>query len=132
VIQREQIKKGLSVQLLSDHLDVPQGTRATVDDIGLYGGQWWFTVRFHAYQPLIPAWSDPRRRRSARFDVTSLRLSEGDLATFELLNESEVKLAPSIVRPPVTLKLLSGWRKRLGRNTSVHPNQLSLFLADDF
>jgi hypothetical protein len=43
VIQRENVRKGLLVRLLKDYLDVPAGTKATVDDIGTLSSDWWFT-----------------------------------------------------------------------------------------
>src|SRR5262245_18391051 len=123
----------MCVRLLSDYLNVPAGTKATVDDIRTLTGDWWFTVRFSTYQPLTSVWSDPRRSRSRRSNVSSLRLRENDLAMFELVNETEIESAPSVTSPPTTPKLPASWRRRgLGRSTPVHPNQLLLFPSDDF
>jgi hypothetical protein len=134
VIQREDVRKGLLIQLLSDYLNVPQGARATVDDIGFFSDQWWFTVRFIAYQPITPSWSGPLRKRPARYNTSSLRLWESDLELFEVVNETEITAAPSTAQQLRTPKLpaLGGRMRGPGKNSSMYPNQLSLFLADDF
>lgn len=133
MVSQEQIKKGVLLRLLSDYLAVPADTTATVEDLGLLGGVWWFTVRFNTHQPIVSPNCDPRRKRSLRSNVSSLRLREDDLAMLEAVNGTEIEQATSPARPPAAPKLPAGWRRRgTGRSTSVHTNQLSLFRADDF
>ena len=131
MIQREHVRKGFLVRLLSDYLDCPAGTRATVDEVGLLSGEWWFTVQFDAYKPITPAWRG--KPRPTNYNTRSLRLRLDDLALFEVASEAETTEPSTLDRSVTGLKLPTGWRRRgLGRNTSVHPNQLSLFRADDF
>ena len=131
MIQRENVSKGLRVRLLSDYLDCPAGTGATVEEVGILSGEWWFTVQFDAYKPITPAWRG--KPRPAKYNTRSLRLLLDDLALFEVTSEAETTEASTFDRSVTSFKLPSGWRRRgLGRNTSVDPNQLSLLLADDF
>ena len=131
MIQRENVSKGLLVRLLSDYLDCPAGTRATVEEVGVLSGEWWFTVQFDAYKPITPAWRG--KPRPTNYNTRSLRLRLDDLALFEVASEAETTEASLRERSVVGLKLPSGWRRRgLGRDSSVPLNQLSLFLADDF
>ena len=68
-----------------------------------------------------------------RDNVSSLRLREDDLKMFEAVNDTESESAVSTARPQAAPKLPVGWQRRgLGRKSASHPNQLSLFLADDF
>lgn len=54
MIQREHVRKGLLVRLLSDYLDCPAGTRATVEEVSTLSGEWWFSVQFDPYKPMTP------------------------------------------------------------------------------
>ena len=132
MIQRETVRKGLLVRLLSDYLDCPAGTRATVEEVGILSGDWWFTVQFDPYKPITPLWRGTRRPTT--YDTRSLRLLLDDLALFELASEAETTEETLAHRSQSELKVPAGWRRGLRRSrmTAVHPNQLSLFLADDF
>ena len=130
-MRREELHKGRRVKLLTDYSNVPAGTWATVDSTGsMKDGAWRFTVRWHHYRPI-----------EIRFpqDVAaySINLWESDLALFEVVSDDEVRPAdkttqethPSRNIAPLS-QLRGGWQTR--RRGRIHPNQLSLFLADDF
>jgi hypothetical protein len=109
-MNHDEIKRGVCVRLLSNYLDVPTGTKASVEDICTLNHDWWFTVRFSNYQPITPVWSDSRRKRSLRYNVSSLHLRESDLTRFELVTETEIEPVPSTARPPAAPKLPAGWQ----------------------
>lgn len=47
-MRREDVQKGVSVRLVETYLDVPCGTFATVETVGLLASRTWgFTVRWH-------------------------------------------------------------------------------------
>jgi len=132
-MQRDEVHKGLLVSLLSDYSNVPAHTWATVDLTGtMKDGAWWFTVQWHNYRP-IP-------KRFPR-DVTeySINLWESDLALFEVASPEEEQAArrPKLELPssstlaPIPHLGAHSRSRRLSGNTTVHPNQLSLFLVDD-
>ena len=133
-MQRKTLHKGLVIKLLTDYSNVPAGAWATVDSTGtMRDGAWWFTVRWHHYRP------NPERFPYAVTEY-SLNLWESDLALFEVVSAeeqqatAETKLevlpSPKLPSPP---QLSGSWQaRRLRRNAGVHPDQLSLFLADDF
>jgi hypothetical protein len=82
-MQRKTLHKGLVIKLLTDYSNVPAGTWATVDSTGtMRDGAWWFTVRWHSYQPTTVRF--PR-------DVAeySLNLWESDLTLFEVVTVEE-------------------------------------------
>ena len=133
-MQRDHVHKGLLLRLVTDYSNIPLGTWATIDSIGtIRDGAWWFTVLWHQYRPI-----------SKRFprDVIeySITLWERDLSLFETVPAEEEEAAnrmKSESPPSATLAPLPNlggrWPgRRLNRNAAVHPNQLSLFLADDF
>src|SRR5687767_2013672 len=108
MIQREEINKGLLLRLLSDYLDVPGGTKASVDDVAALGGDWWFTVRFITYQPITPPNCYPVRRLP-QSNRSSLRLWEEDLALFEpFMDSASVKVVPSITHRSDKVKRSTG------------------------
>jgi hypothetical protein len=124
-MRRDQVHTGLLVKLLTDYSNVPAGTLATVDSTGTIKdeGTWWFTVRWRHYRPIPNKF--PR-------GVTeySLNLWETDLELFEVVSARQV--LPKIHHmqtPKLGLDLVG---RRLSRRGGTHPNQLSLFLADDF
>jgi hypothetical protein len=133
-MQRKTLQKGLVIKLLTAYTNVPAGTWATVDSTGtMRDGAWWFTVRWHDYRPI------PERFPHIVIEY-SLNLWEPDLALFEVVSaeerqaagETKLQVSPSPNLPPVP-QLSGSWQaRRLRRNAGVHPNQLSLFLADDF
>jgi hypothetical protein len=133
-MRRDEVHKGLLVKLLTDYSNVPAGTWATVDSTGtMRDGAWWFTVRWQDYRPI------PERFPHIVIEY-SLTLWEPDLALFELVSaeerqaagEKKLQVSPSPNLPPAP-QLSGSWQaRRLRRNAGVHPNQLSLFLADDF
>src|SRR5215210_4025827 len=97
---REDIYKGTRLCLLSDFLDVPQGTRATVEDLGVLSGDWSFIVRFDSYWPIpAPNWNPRSNKRPIRHGRTSLRLGAEDLARFELITQVEDVEAPPLPLP---------------------------------
>ena len=130
MIQREEIKKALLLRLVSDYLEVPKGTKASVDDVAALGDDWWFTVRFNTYQPITPPNCYPVRRLP-QSNRSSLRLWEKDLALFDLFTDTaSVEGVPSITHRPDKAKLSTGLRRHgLRRQT---PHQLSLFPSDEF
>jgi hypothetical protein len=127
-MRREDVQTGLLVRVVANYSNVPAGTCATVDSIGTMGdGAWFFTVRWHNYKPI---------QSKCPKGVTdySLNLWEADLALFGVVSEEEQtgkraneEVSPSWSLP--SLPQLGGWKARRRR---VHPNQLSLFSADDF
>jgi len=96
-------------------------------------GAWWFSVRWYDYRPI------PERFPHAITEY-SLNLWEPDLALFEVVSaeerqaarETKLQVSHSPNLPPAP-QLSGSWQvRRLRRNAGVHPNQLSLFLTDDF
>jgi hypothetical protein len=127
-MQHDEVHKGLLVRLLADYSNIPSGTCAMVDSTGtMEDGTWWFAVRWRPYTPIPQKF--PRQMTEY-----SLNLWERDLALFEVVSAEEAagkwkpESGPSIIPP---LPQLSGGRKAR-RQGGIHPNQLSLFLADDF
>ena|SRR5215208_5834651 len=86
-MRREDVQKGLSVRLLGNYLDVPAGTLATVETVGVLDRTWGFTVR---WRNLL---STPQRKH--RYQC-SLNLWESDLDLFEPVTENElvIELTP--------------------------------------
>ena len=132
MLQREEIRKGLRVRLVANSLDVPAGTSATVDEVGVVSGVWRFTVQYDTYQPITPPNTDTRRTGPIRSHSMSLRQWESDLAMFERIDESVIETRPAPARQPKIPKRPVGWRKRELKRLPIHTNQLSLFSADDF
>jgi hypothetical protein len=133
-MKREILNKGLVIKLLTDYSNVPAGTWATVDSTGtMRDGAWWFTVQWHHYRPIL------ERFPHAVLEY-SLNLWEQDLALFEVVSTEERRAAgetklqvPTSPNLPPAPQLSGSWQtRRLLRNPGVHPNQLSLFLEDDF
>ena len=93
-------------------------------------GVWWFTVRWRPYTPIPHKF--PR-------DVVeySINLWETDLGLFEAVSaEEELAFRKSksetwtVSQLPPLPQLAGGWQAR--RRVRVHPNQLGLFLPNDF
>lgn len=85
---REHIHKGLHVRVLSNWIDLPAGTLATVETVGsLSDGTFYFTVRWLGLKP--------GTRRQPVCD-TSLNFWEDDLKLFEVVSDLEaaVRSAP--------------------------------------
>lgn len=116
----EEIRPGLILRVINSHgLGAPVGSLTTVKAVETSrSGDWVCIVEYN----------DKRQPRHGTRLYRS-HLWESDLRRFEIVNETE-KVVPST---GVTPRLPASWRKRgLGRTTSVHPDQLSLFPADDF
>jgi|SRR5262249_52416072 len=92
MIQREDIRKGLLVRLLSDHLHVPQGTLATVETVSIIGSakEFCFTVR----------WLNlPCGTRSRPISDRSLNLWLTDLEKFECVSKEDAEGILAAGRP---------------------------------
>lgn len=114
MIQREDVRKGLLVRLLSDYLRVPTGTLATVDTVGTIGsaGEFCFTVR----------WLNlPSGTRSRPISNRSLNLWLSDLEMFECMSKEEAE-AILTTRQPHRKKRLPMWLR-----PRENPDQLRLF-----
>lgn len=107
MLQREEIRKGLRVRLVANSLDVPAGRSATVDEVEVASGVWWFTVQYDTYQPITPPNIDPRRTGRIRSHSMSLRQWESDLAMFERIDESVIEARPVPARQPSSRSGLS-------------------------
>ena len=107
-------------------------SRATVEEVGILNEESWFTVQFDPYKPITPLWRG--KPRPTKYHTRSLRLLGDDLALFEIASEAETTEETLAHRSQSELKIPAGWRRGLRRSrmTAVHPNQLSLFLAEDF
>lgn len=102
-MKREAVHIGLSIQLVSQFLDVPPGTRATVDTVStMWDGTWCFTVRWQGLKP-----QPGRRHRSDH----SLNLWESDLDKFEIVTETDDGL--SVTEKPPTLPSTGPPREQL-------------------
>jgi hypothetical protein len=132
-MQRDEVHKGLIFKLVTDYSNVPAGTWATVDAIGtMRDGAWYFTVRWRPYTPI------PKIFPRAMTEY-SINLWQHDLALFEILTAEEDEAARRCLLecpPPSTLASIPklgrcGADRGLSRSAAVHPNQLSLFVADD-
>ena len=112
MIQRENARKGLLVRLLTDWLDVPKGTLATVETVGtLFDGTWWFTVRWHNYTPVPRQYRAKAEIPRKQYDSHSLNLWEKDLERFELATEEEGIAVPSPPRlQPKALRPVDPWK----------------------
>ena len=81
------VHKGLHVRLLSNWIDLPAGTLATVETVGsLSGGTFYFTVRWLGLEP--------GTRRKVVCD-TSLNFWEDDLELFEIVEDLDAAIASS-------------------------------------
>jgi len=133
-MQRDEVHKGLLVRLVADYSNVPTGTWTTVDSTGIMrDGVWWFTVKWHPYQPIATKFP----RNATEY---SLNLWEKNLPLFEIVTVEDQEAAkrlqpeppPSSTLAPIPKLGLRRPGRRLSRNASIHPSQLSLFLSDDF
>jgi hypothetical protein len=101
-----------------------------VDGTGTIDGAWWFTVRWRTYIPIPNTFP----REAGEY---STNLWESDLALFEVVSNLEKEEARKKQLEAQSLfplasypSLGGGWQAR--RRSGVHPQQLTLFLADDF
>src|SRR5215213_4586492 len=89
MVQRDDITEGRLLRLLSNCLDVPAGTLATVETVGVVDRTWRFTVRWHTHTAIATrSWSKHvtgKERSSQR----SLNLWESNLEMFELATGKE-------------------------------------------
>jgi hypothetical protein len=114
-MQREDVRQGIYVRLLSDYLRIPAGTLDTIETVANIGrGDFYFTVRW-----LNP----PPGTRSRPVSDRSLNLWLSDLEKFECVSRKEAEkiLAARLPRQ----RKLPGWLRVRG-----NPTQLRLF--DDF
>ena len=132
VLSREEIRKGVRVRLVANSLDVPARTSATVDDLGVVSGSWWFTVRYDTYESIVSPNTGPLRKRRLRSNASSLRQWESDLAMFEQIDEIAMEARPVPACVAKIPKRPVGWRTYGLEERSVHSNQLALFPTDDF
>src|SRR5215204_3349402 len=89
MLQRDDITEGRLLRLLTNCLDVPAGTLATVESAGKVNRVWRFTVRWHTHTAIATRrWSKHvgKQRSSQR----SLNLWESNLDMFELVAEEVV------------------------------------------
>ena len=127
-MRQDEVHKGRLVRLLTDYANVPTGTWATVDSTGtMHDGAWWFTVQWRPYTPI------PNKFPLGVMEY-SVNLWEPDLTLFEVVSAEEEARKRTLEAPfpfPLTSypKLAGGWQPR--RRNRVHPDQLSLFLADN-
>jgi hypothetical protein len=129
-MRQDEVHKGLLVKLVTAYSNVPPGTWATVYSTGtMQDGTWWFMLRWRPYTA-IPNIS-PRK-----MSEYSINLWKRNLAMFEVVSADEEeavrksKLEGGTLNRPPFPQLSGGWKTR--RPSRAHPNQLSLFLSDDF
>jgi hypothetical protein len=128
-MRQDEVRQGLLVRLLTDYANVPASTWAMVDSAGrMHDGAWWFTVRWRPYTPIPHKFP----REATEY---STNLWEADLTLFETVSaEDEAAAKRKQLEAPFPLasypKLAGGWQA--SRRSRVDPNQLRLFLADDF
>src|SRR5829696_4798594 len=84
MVQREDITQGRLLRLLSDCLDVPAGTLATVETAGTVNRVWRFTVRWHTHTAIATRSWSKHVAGSERSSQRSLNLWESNLEMFEL------------------------------------------------
>src|SRR5215203_5892186 len=110
MVQREDITQGRLLRLLSDCLDVPAGTLATVDTVGTVNRVWRFTVHWHTHTAIATrSWSKHvagKERSSQR----SLNLWESNLEMFELATQEAGSCPPSPRRQPKAFKPIDPWK----------------------
>lgn len=93
-MRREDVLKGVAVRLAANYMDVPRGTLATVETVGmLVLNTWGFTVRWRDLKP------PPQRKH--RYPC-SLNLWESDLELFEVVTDEE-RAAASVQKPSLNL-----------------------------
>jgi hypothetical protein len=88
-LTRVEVRKGLCVRLLFDHLTVPKGTTGGIEEIAIRDGRWYFIVSWDQYveQPLFRQLKS--RIRIVQSGLKSLRLTEDDLEKFEVVTQEE-------------------------------------------
>ena len=91
-MRREDVEIGALVRLVANYLDVPCGTLATVETVGLLSSTTWgFTVRWHNVK------TTPQRKH--RYPC-SLNLWESDLELFGVATQEKEALLLKTKGPP--------------------------------
>ena len=94
MVQRDDVTQGRLLRLLTNCLDVPAGTLATVETVGTVNRVWRFTVHWHTHTAIATrSWSKhvaAKERSSQR----SLNLWESNLEMFELASEETAAASP--------------------------------------
>ena len=86
---RDEVRKGLFVRLLVDHMTVPPGTTGVIEEFRTCDSRWYFIVSWdpHVEEPLF---SHPKSwARIVQSGSHSLRLTEDDLQKFEAITQEE-------------------------------------------
>ena len=88
MIQAE-VRKGLLVRLLVDHVTIPRGTTGEIEEVRQCDSRWYFTVSWDQYveKPVFP--HPKRRTRIVQSGSKSLRMTEDDLQKFEAITQDE-------------------------------------------
>jgi hypothetical protein len=93
MVQRDDITEGRLLRLLTDCLDVPAGTLATVETAGTVNRVWRFTVRWHTHTAIATrSWSKHVAGKECS-SQRSLNLWESNLEMFELATEESARAA---------------------------------------
>jgi hypothetical protein len=91
-MDREDVRIGVPVRLVSNYLDMPRGTLATIESAGMFrDAAWCFTVRWHHL-----TLSGHRKYHYP----CSLNLWEKDLELFEVATAEEWAAAASLMPRP--------------------------------
>src|SRR5215212_2050715 len=86
MVQRDDVTQGRLLRLLTNFLDVPAGTLATVETVGTVNRVWRFTVRWHTHTAIATqSWS--KHVGKERSSQRSLNLWQSNLDMFELATE---------------------------------------------
>ena len=92
----------------------------------------WPSVKWHHYKPIATKFPRDATEYSLNFWEKDLPLFEVVTAEEQAASRSQQESPPSSIIAPRPKLGVRRPGRRLSRNASVHPNQLSLFLSDDF
>src|SRR5215204_3037467 len=96
MVQRDDVTQGRLLRLLTNCLDVPAGTLATVETVGTVNRVWCFTVHWQTHTAIATrSWSKHvagKERSSQR----SLNLWESNLEMFQLVTAKETTPASTL------------------------------------
>ena len=86
---RVEVRKGLCIRLLVDHVTVPEGTTGEIEEVNLCDSRWYFIVSWDQYVEK-PLFRHPKSRtRIVQPGSHSLRLTEDDIQKFEAITREE-------------------------------------------
>src|SRR5262245_11613868 len=86
---RREVRKGLLVRLLVDHVTIPPGTTGEIEEVSQCDSRWYFIVSWDQHVER-PVFRHPKSRsRIVQPGSKSLRMTEDDLQKFEAITQEE-------------------------------------------